>query len=83
MFRLFEGNCNKVGDDDDNQRKGSQIVNNLIVVSKSIEVYPNPSNHTFNINLMEASIEQASLKVYDVNGRWVLEKELNTDEKRL
>jgi hypothetical protein len=86
VFNLFQNNCATLDNDDDeqdgdNNRKARPVVNNPITPYNTINVYPNPSTNTFNINLAEAGIEQASLKIYDVNGRIVLEKEVNTTEK--
>lgn len=92
VFRLFEGNCNKVSDDDDNQRNGKPVTNNAIVQSYNvIEVYPNPNTGKAIVNLKDAGITSMRLKMYDVNGRVVFEDnitdttdknyELNTDVK--
>ena len=49
---------------------------------KTLTVYPNPSTGIFNINSNE-NIENASIKVFDLNGRMIHQSKKNTDNKVL
>ena len=72
IFTVFEGNCAKVS----TARIGhTEEINDVTFEPNNyvIDIYPNPNNGKAIINMMEAGITKATLKVYDVNGRVVYE----------
>jgi len=50
---------------------------NEIVTSNLIRIYPNPSNGTFNINIQNSNKEDMSLKITNINGQFVYNKQFN------
>lgn len=48
-----------------------------------ITIYPNPNNGQFIINIAETQLQNALLKIYDINGRLVYEQELKDESKQL
>ncbi|MCY7293065.1 MAG: T9SS type A sorting domain-containing protein [Ferruginibacter sp.] len=82
VYNLFDDNCT-TGSSARAMQIDNDAVNSPIEISNSIEVYPNPSTNTFNINLKEANIEQATINVFDVNGKLVYHQNVTAIDKSI
>ncbi len=59
---------------------GSTAVNN-IEMSNSLQIYPNPSNGTFDLNYSLINIENSTIKIVDVLGKEVYSDMLNPNDQ--
>ena len=55
--------------------QGSSAVNNVYFATNNITVYPNPANSTLNVHFNEPSNGNVNVRLYDVTGKTMFEKE--------
>ena len=53
-------------------------VNNLINLTKQINIYPNPTQHLLNIETVESSVGDFQYQLFDAAGRIVLSQKVQT-----